>query len=90
MSKENRGIGHNQNPVTEEAIEFIKSIYEDLIVQQKYCTEAIFGKNKTVRNNNKVWADCHLHNQILNKFRRTDWVVTKWDKPKGKEGYDKK
>ena len=60
----------------------IKSIYEDLMVQRKYSEEAVFGKNKTDRYNNAVWANCHLHNKILNKFRRTNWVVTKWDKAK--------
>lgn len=86
--EETRGIGDNQFPMAEEAIEFIKDIYEDLIVQRKYSEESIFGKNKTDRYNNAVWANCHLHNQILNKFRNTDWVVTKWDKAKGKPTKD--
>ena len=81
MSKDIRRIGDNSaniNPIEEEAIKFIKSIYEDLIVQQKYTVEAIFGKNKTVRDINKRAACNHLHNQILNKFK--SW----------KEGYDKR
>ena len=54
MSKENKGIGDNQNQVTEEAIKFIKSIYENLIVQQKYSEKSVNGKNKTIRDNNAL------------------------------------
>ena len=81
--EETRSIGDNQFPMAEEAIKFIKSIYEDLMVQREYSEEAVFGKNKTDRENNANWANSHLHNQILKKFRDTDWVVTKWDKAKG-------
>ena len=52
MSKDIRGIGDNQNPIEEEAIKFIKSIYENLIVKQKYSEKAVNGKNKTIRDNN--------------------------------------
>ena len=54
MSKEIRRIGDNQNQVTEEAIKFIKRIYEDLIVQQKYSEKSVNGKNKTIRDNNAL------------------------------------
>ena len=54
MSEENKGIGDNQNPATEEAIKFIKSIYENLIVQQKYSEKSVNGKNKTIRDNNAL------------------------------------
>ena len=53
MSKE-KGIGDNQNQVTEGAIKFIKRIYEDLIVQQKYSEKSVNGKNKTIRDNNAL------------------------------------
>jgi len=53
MSKDiKRGLGDNQNSVTEEAIKFIKNIYENLTVQQKYSEKAVNGKNKTIRDNN--------------------------------------
>ena len=52
MSKEIRRI--DDNPITEEAISFIKNIYENLIVQQKYSEKAVNGKNKTVRDNNTL------------------------------------
>ena len=68
MSKE-KMIGHNQNPIQEEAIKFIKDIHEDLIVQQKYVVQSIFGKNQTIRDRNKNAACNHLHNDILNKFK---------------------
>ena len=57
MSKDIRRIGDNSaniNPIEEEAIKFIKSIYEDLIVQQKYSEKAVNGKNKTIRDNNAL------------------------------------
>ena len=56
MSKEIRRIGDNQNQVTEEAIKFIKRIYEDLIVQQKYSEKSVNGKNKTIRDNNTLMS----------------------------------
>ena len=54
MSKEIRRIDDNQHPIEEEAIKFIKSIYEDLIVQQKYSEKSVNGKNKTIRDNNAL------------------------------------
>ena len=51
MSKE-KGIG--DNPITEEAIKFIKNIYENLTVQQKYSEKGVNGKNKTIRDNNAL------------------------------------
>ena len=49
-----RRIGDNQNPIQDQAIKLIKSIYENLIVQQKYSEKAVNGKNKTVRDNNTL------------------------------------
>ena len=48
MSKE-KMMGHNQNPIQDSAINFIKNIYESLIVQRKHAEKAVLGKNKTVR-----------------------------------------
>jgi len=56
MSKEIRRIDDNQHPVEEEAIKFIKSIYENLTVQQKYSEKAVNGKNKTIRDNNALMS----------------------------------
>ena len=59
MSEDIRGIGDNSaniNPIEEEAIKFIKSIYEDLIVQQKYSEKSVNGKNKTIRDNNTLMS----------------------------------
>ena len=57
MSKDIRRIGDNSaniNPIEEEAIKSIKSIYENLIVQQKYSEKSVNGKNKTIRDNNAL------------------------------------
>ena len=54
MSKEIRRIDDNQHPVEDEAIKFIKIIYENLTVQQKYSEKGVNGKNKTIRDNNAL------------------------------------
>ena len=57
MSKDIRRIGDNSaniNPIEEEAIRSFKSIYENLIVQQKYSEKSVNGKNKTIRDNNAL------------------------------------
>ena len=57
MSKDIRRIGDNSaniNPIEQEAIKSIKSIYENLIVQQKYSEKSVNGKNKTIRDTNAV------------------------------------
>ena len=57
MSKDIRRIGDNSaniNPIEQEAIKSIKSIYENLIVQQKYSEKSVNGKNKTIRDNNAL------------------------------------
>ena len=69
MHKEKRGLGDNQNSVTEEAIKFIDDIYEDLIVHRKHIVQSIMGKNQTIRDRNKRAACNHLNNEILNKFK---------------------
>ena len=40
--------GYNR-PIEEEAIKFIRKMYDVLIVQKKYCELAFNGKNKTIR-----------------------------------------
>ena len=49
-------IRQSMDPIEEEAIKSIKSIYENLIVQQKYSEKAVNGKNKTIRDNNALKA----------------------------------
>ena len=59
MSKDIRRIGDNSaniNPIEQEAIKSIKSIYENLIVQQKYSEKSVNGKNKTIRDNNTLMS----------------------------------
>jgi len=52
MSKDiKRGLGDNQNPVTDAAINLIKKINDRLIVQKESCVEAVLGRNKTIRDN---------------------------------------
>ena len=42
MSKDiKRGLGDNQNPVTDAAINLIKKINDRLIVQKESCVEAV-------------------------------------------------
>tara|TARA_Y100000310_G_scaffold60923_1_gene56184 strand:+ start:539 stop:958 length:420 start_codon:yes stop_codon:yes gene_type:complete len=47
-------IRQGMKPTEQEAIKFIKSIYENLIVQQKYSEKSVNGKNKTIRDNNAL------------------------------------
>ena len=47
-------IRQSMKPTEQEAIGFIKRIYEDLIVQQKYSEKSVNGKNKTIRDNNAL------------------------------------
>ena len=46
-----RGLGDNQNPIEESAINLIKKIRDRLIVQKESCIEAVLGRNKTIRDN---------------------------------------
>ena len=46
-----RGLGDNQNPIEESAINLIKKIRDRLIVQKESCIEADLGRNKTIRDN---------------------------------------
>ena len=47
-------IRQGMKPTEQEAIKFIKNIYENLTVQQKYSEKAVNGKNKTIRDNNAL------------------------------------
>ena len=47
-------IRQSMKPTEQEAIKFIKNIYENLTVQQKYSEKAVNGKNKTIRDNNAL------------------------------------
>jgi len=71
MSKE-KGIG--DNPITEEAINFIENIYEGLIVQQKYSEKAVNGKNKTIRDNNALKSVLHCW-EILKELKPWNEVI---------------
>ena len=73
MSKE-KMMGHNQNPIEESAINFIKNIKDSLIAQQKYCELAFNGKNKTIRDNNAVNSLAQI-NGVLSKLKPWNEVI---------------
>ncbi len=57
MSKDiKRGLGDNQNPIEDHAIEFIERIYNALIAQQQFAEKAFAGRNKTIRDNNALMS----------------------------------
>ena len=56
MSKEKRRIGDNQNPIQDEAIKFVRKIYDALKNQKTYCELAFKGKNKTIRDVNALMS----------------------------------
>ena len=74
MHKEKRGLGDNQNPIEEAAINLIKNIKDSLIVQKKYCELAFSGKNKTIRDNNAVNSLAQI-NGVLNKLKSWNEVI---------------
>jgi hypothetical protein len=51
-----RGLGDNQNPIEDHAIEFIERIYNALIAQQQFAEKAFAGRNKTIRDNNALMS----------------------------------
>ena len=69
-----RGLGDNQNPVTESAISFIKNIRDRLIVQKESCVEAVLGKNKTVRDNAAVHSMTNI-SDILGELEPWNKVI---------------
>jgi hypothetical protein len=75
MPNKIRRLGDNQNPIEEAAIKLVRTIYKDLIVQKKYCELSIYGKNKTIRDNNAVNSLTHLHNQVLNNLKSWNAVI---------------
>ena len=77
MSKQQRRVGDNSgniNPIEEAAINFIKSIKDNLIVQKKYCAEAVLGRNKTARDNAAVNSIAQI-NGVLNKLEPWQKVI---------------
>jgi len=56
MSKDNRTIGDNQNPIQDQAIKLIKNIYENLLNLDKHTNQSWRGKNKTIRDNNALMS----------------------------------
>ena len=73
MSKE-KMMGHNQNPIEESAINLIKKIRDRLIVQKERCTEAVLGKNKTIRDNAAVRSMTNI-SDILSEFEPWNKVI---------------
>ena len=74
MSDKTRRLGDNQNPIQDEAINFIKNIKDSLIAQQKYCELAFNGKNKTIRDNNAVNSLAQI-NGVLSKLKPWNEVI---------------
>ena len=75
MSKDiKRGLGDNQNPITESAINFVQNIYESLIAQKKHCEDAVLGKNKTVRDNAAMNSVAQI-NIVLKELKPWNEVI---------------
>ena len=70
MSQDKRRIGDNQHPIEEAALKLIRNIYNALIVQSGYATQAYTGKNKTIRDNNALMSAAKVE-EILIKL--TPW-----------------
>ena len=71
MSNRLRRIGDNQNAVTNEAIKFVRKIYEALNKQKTYCELAFKGKNKTIRDVNALMS-LKQNADTLNSLK--DWA----------------
>ena len=56
MLHDKRRIGDNQNPIQDQAIKLIKSIYENLLNLDKHTNQSWLGKNKTIRDNNALMS----------------------------------
>ena len=56
MLHDKRRIGDNQNPIQDQAIKLIKSIYENLLNLDKHTDQSWRGKNKTIRDNNALMS----------------------------------
>ena len=74
MSDKTRRLGDNQNPIQDEAINFVQNIYESLIAQKKHCEDAVLGKNKTVRDNATVNSLAKI-NSILRLLKPWNEVI---------------
>ena len=74
MSKEKRGLGDNQNPVTDSAIKLIDNIRFHLVVQKGHCEEEVIGKNKTVRDNATINSLAKI-NSILRLLKPWNEVI---------------
>ncbi len=74
MSDKTRRLGDNQNPIQDEAINFVQNIYESLIAQKKHCEDAVLGKNKTVRDNAAMNSVAQI-NIVLKELKPWNEVI---------------
>ena len=69
-----RGVGDNQNPIEESAINLIKKIRDRLIVQKESCIEAVLGRNKTIRDNASRYSMTNI-SDILGELEPWNKVI---------------
>jgi len=81
MSKDiKRGLGDNQNPVTEGAIKLINKMWFNIVLQKGHCEEAVLGRNKTARDNAATKSIAQI-NKILKLLE--PWHEVVFAKEKG-------
>ena len=73
-NEEERGIGDNQFPVAESAINFVRENIEKLIILKRYCQRAFTGKNKTIRDISAMNSAAQI-NCILNDLKPWQKVI---------------
>ena len=73
-SEEERGIGDNQFPLAESAIDFVRENIEKLTILKRYCERAFNGKNKTIRDISAMNSAAQI-NCILNDLKPWQKVI---------------
>ena len=74
MSDKTRGLGDNQNPIQDSAINLIKKIKDRLIVQKEHCIDAVLGRNKTIRDNAAAHSMTNI-SDILGELKPWNEVI---------------
>ena len=72
--EEERGIGDNQFPLAESAIDFVRENIEKLTILKRYCERAFGGKNKTIRDVSAMNSAAQI-NCILNDLKPWQKVI---------------
>jgi len=73
-----RTIGDNQNPIEDQAINFVKENIEKLVILKKYCENSFGGKNKTIRDISAMNSAAQI-NCILNDLKPWQEVINAKD-----------